>query len=87
MFHTVRANISRPNVRIAVNLQFGAPDVRSEGVMIGDRLSNDIRPARLPGSNTIRVAQKVCAVSVAAGFLRRSRSDGERSCRAGARTE
>src|SRR5258708_35145811 len=29
----------------------------SEAVMIGDRLSSDIRPARLLGSKTIRVAQ------------------------------
>jgi FMN phosphatase YigB (HAD superfamily) len=47
----------------------------SAAVMICDRLSNDIRPARLLGSKTIRVAQGVRAVSVAAGFVRRSRSD------------
>ena len=34
------------------------------------RLSNDIRPARLLGSKTIRVAQGVRAVSVASGFAR-----------------
>ena len=42
----------------------------SEAVMIGDRLSSDIRPARLLGSKTIRVAQGVRAVSVASGFAR-----------------
>jgi FMN phosphatase YigB (HAD superfamily) len=38
----------------------------SEAVMIGDRLSSDIRPARLLGSKTSRIAQGVRAVSVAA---------------------
>jgi predicted HAD superfamily phosphohydrolase YqeG len=51
----------------------------SEAAMIGDRLSKDILPARLLGSKTIRVAQGVRAVSVAAGFVRRSRSDWARS--------
>jgi FMN phosphatase YigB (HAD superfamily) len=32
-----------------------------EALMIGDRLSNDIRPTRLLGSKTIRVAQGVRA--------------------------
>jgi predicted HAD superfamily phosphohydrolase YqeG len=39
--------------------------------MIGDRLSSDIRPARLFGSKTIRVAG-VRRVAVAKGFLRRA---------------
>ena len=38
--------------------------------MIGNRLSNDIRPARLLGWKPIRVAQGVHAVSVARQFLR-----------------
>jgi ribonucleotide monophosphatase NagD (HAD superfamily) len=38
--------------------------------MIGDRLSSDIRPARLLGSKTIRVAQGFAGLSVAKGFLR-----------------
>ena len=33
----------------------------SEAVMIGDRLDNDIRPARLRGWKTIRVAQGFAA--------------------------
>jgi hypothetical protein len=44
--------------------------------MIGDRLDNDIRPARLRGWKTIRVAQ-----GFAAGLLGRAPSDREQSHR------
>ena len=44
--------------------------------MIGDRLDNDIRPARLRGWKTIRVAQ-----GFAAGLLGRAPSDRKQSHR------
>lgn len=43
--------------------------VASQAVMIGDRLDNDIRSARLLGWRTIRVTQGLCSISIAEGRL------------------